>query len=567
MPLVLKRSHLGDLQDPTRHLVDRLAGEGVIARLWNRDHTVWKPDPAEIASRLGWLDCPATMPASLGEIDALVESVRRAGLTHALLLGMGGSSLAPEVFRAVFGAAPGYPDLAVLDSTEPGAVLAVAERLDPRKTLYIPATKSGGTVETISLLKYFYNRAREALGDAVGDHFVAITDPGSGLAEMAAALGFRHTFLNDPDIGGRYSALSMFGLVPARLLGLDVDRLLQRARAAAARCAVERDNPAAELGALMGAAAATGRDKLTLLLSPGLAALGAWVEQLIAESTGKEGRGILPVDGEPVGAPELYGTDRLFVHVCLAGDRSLDAAVAALAAAGHPVARIEMGDLYDLGGEFLQWEISTAVAGAALAINPFDQPNVEAAKVLARSMTEAYRRDGALPAPAPALTDGALAVYGQIDATTLEGALRQFLSVPGHVPAPYVAIQAYVCPAPETDAALTALRVTLRDRLHLATTVGYGPRFLHSTGQLHKGDGGHGLFLQLAAGALRDAAIPDRAGQPQSSMSFGVLVSAQALGDSQALEQAGRRVLRVHLGADVTAGLQRLSAAVAAALT
>lgn len=568
MPLHIDLSALSDLEKPTHALLARMAADGAVTRLWKRDHALWKPDPEEIADRLGWLDSAATMPASFGELEAVAEDVRAAGYTHALLLGMGGSSLAPEVFRKVFGVADGYLDLAVLDSTNPEAVLACAERLDPRHTLYIPATKSGGTVETLSFLKYFYRRAAAALGAGASEHFAAITDPGSGLADLAAELGFRHTFLNDPDIGGRYSALSMFGLVPARLVGVDVDLLLQRARAAAAECTVVADNPAAELGAVMSAAFATGRDKITLIMSPAISPFGAWVEQLVAESTGKEGKGVLPVDGEPVGAPEAYGPDRIFAYLRLQGDDDLDAPVAALAAAGHPVARLDLEDLYDLGGQFLLWEIATALAGYALGINPFDQPDVEAAKALARSMTEAYLRNGGLPAAEPALTEWGVSVFGKTGAATLAGALRGLLSTAaGHTPRPYVAVQAYLRPSADVDAALARLRLALRDRLHLATTVGYGPRFLHSTGQLHKGDGGHGLFLQLTADSDRDTDIPDGAAGDASSMTFGVLVAAQAQGDGQALLEAGRRVLRLHLGSDVSGGLQRLQEAVAAALT
>jgi len=567
MPLHLDLSALSALEKPTRALLDRMAADGAVQRLWSRDHSLWKPGPEEIANRLGWLDSAATMPAALPELEEVSQAARRAGYTHGLLLGMGGSSLAPEVFREVFGVANGHLDLAVLDSTSPAAVLACAEALDPRYTLYIPATKSGGTVETLSFLKYLYRRAAAELGAAAGEHFVAITDPGSGLADMAAQLGFRHIFLNDPDIGGRYSALSMFGLVPARLGGVDVDRLLQRARAAAAECAVEAHNPAAELGAVMAAGAAAGRDKVTLVISPAIAPFGAWVEQLIAESTGKEGKGILPVDGEPVGSPAAYGPDRLFVYLRLRGDGDLDGPVASLAAAGNPVVRLELEDLYDLGGQFLLWEIATALAGYALRINPFDQPDVEAAKILARSMTEAYLRDGALRTAEPIFVEGGISVFGDTTATTLADALRGLLAVAADpTPRPYVSVQAYLQPTTHTDAALASLRLALRDRLLLAATVGYGPRFLHSTGQLHKGDAGYGLFLQLTADSHRDVDIPDSATGDASSMTFGVLVAAQAQGDGQALVEAGRRTLRLHLGHDVAGGLAHIQEALTAAL-
>ena len=577
MPLQVDLTDLNELAGPARALLDHMLEDRVVARLWGRDHTLWRPDPDEILNRLGWLDSAATMPASLPEIAAVTEAVRQAGLSQALLLGMGGSSLAPEVFRKVFGVGDGFLDLTVLDSTHPTAVLAAAESLDPRQTLYIPATKSGGTVETLSFLKFFYRRAVERLGDAAGSHFAAITDPGSGLADLAGELDFRHIFLNDPDIGGRYSALSMFGLVPASLVGVDVDRLLQRARAAAAECSVESGNPASELAAVMAAGARAGRDKITLIATRSLAPFGAWVEQLIAESTGKDGSGILPVDGEAAAGPQAYGPDRIFAYLRLEGDESRDEEVASLAGAGHPVVRLDLQDVYDLGGQFLLWEIATALAGHALDIHPFDQPDVEAAKVLARSMTEAYLRDGALPESAPSLVEGDLSVYGyrhsggpdsgETAPATLADTLRRALDLPlSATPRPYVAIHAYLAPSAVLDQALEALRLALRDHLQVAVTVGYGPRFLHSTGQLHKGDAGNGLFLQLTATPPRDADIPDRATGDASTMTFGVLVAAQAQGDGQALAEAGRRVLRLHLGSDVAGGLERIRQALAAVL-
>jgi glucose-6-phosphate isomerase len=497
-----------------------------------------------------------------------VDAVRESGYTHALLLGMGGSSMAPEVFRRAFGVSRGgsqtrpYLDLAVLDSTDPGAVLEYAERLDPSRTLFIVSTKSGGTVETFSFFKYFYDRVAEAVGaEGAGAHFIAITDPGSALEETAGKYGFRATFLNDPNIGGRYSALSHFGLVPAALVGVDVAKLLDRASTMAhncdgCNCPVEGDNRGAWLGAVMGELAAAGRDKLTLLATPSLAAFGPWVEQLIAESTGKEGTGILPVAGEPPGQPEAYGDDRLFVSMSLR-EETEDAAVEDLVRAGQPVVRIELEDPYDLGGEFFRWEMATAIAGRRLGINPFDQPSVEAAKALARQMVQEYREEGELPALAPTVREGEITVYSSSAAGSVESALEDFLAQSR--PGDYVALQAYVQPSEETTSALELLRLRLRDRLRLATTVGYGPRFLHSTGQLHKGDAGNGLFFQFTADDERDAPIPDEAGTPGSSLTFGVLEEAQSLGDRQALLDAGRRVIRFHLGRDVDGGLRRLA--------
>ncbi len=590
-----RSARLGTYQANVDAALAEMAENQVIHRIWAHDHTVWKPEPTEITNRLGWLHTAEVMGENLYRLEDLVEAVRADGYTHALLLGMGGSSLAPEVFRKTFGVKEGYLDLAVLDSTDPGAVLAHADRLDgltglakvPAHTLFIVATKSGTTVETLSFFKFFYNRLADALGaDRAGEHFIAITDPGSKLADLADRYGFRATFLNDPNIGGRYSALSYFGLVPAALVGVDVPRLLDRALAMACGsepCVAVGDNLGAWLGAILGELAKAGRDKVTFVTSPQIASFGDWVEQLIAESTGKEGRGILPVVGEPLGPPEVYGDDRLFVHLRLdgstglttggstglttggstglttggsaglttggsaglttGGDDTHDAAIQALEDADHPMVRLNLHDPYDLGGQFFLWEMVTAVASHRLGINPFDQPNVEAAKVLARQLVAEYTEKGTLPSGESA----------PLTAEALNGFLAQ--AQPGD----YVALQAYLQPTAETDSALQSLRIRLRDRLRLATTVGYGPRFLHSTGQLHKGDAGCGLFIQLTADDWRDAPIPDEAGLPESSITFGVLKAAQALGDGQALLDAGRRVIRFHLGDDTVGGLKKLA--------
>jgi glucose-6-phosphate isomerase len=481
----------------------------------------------------------------------LVDSVRGDGITDVLLLGMGGSSLAPEVFSHVFGGqGDGMPALAVLDSTVPGAVLAQAERLDPARTLFIVATKSGGTVETLSFFKYFYNWTADALGsEQAGEHFVAITDPGSKLEALASRFQFRATFLNDSNIGGRYSALSYFGLVPAALVGVDIEKLLGRALEMADNCR-SSSNDGAWLGAVLGELARAARDKVTLIASPQLANFGDWVEQLVAESTGKEGKGILPVVGEPLGPPEVYGDDRLFVYLQLDGDHTHEEAVQTLRDVGQPVIHLRLRDLYDLGDQFFLWEMATAVAGSRLGINPFDQPNVEAAKVLARDAIAVYTETGELPqGPPAALTPQALA---------------DFLSQANV--GDYISLQAYVQPTTETDAVLLSLRSRLRDQLRLATTVGYGPRFLHSTGQLHKGDAGNGLFIQLTADEEHVVPIPDEAGSPESSMSFGVLMMAQALGDEQALLESGRRVIRFHLRLDREGALWLLTKDVVEAL-
>ncbi len=535
-------TELGPYKTAVDQTLVSLQQNHIIERIWQQDHTVWRPDPAEITNRLGWLHLPETMQPTLAPINAFVDAVRGDGFTHVLLLGMGGSSLAPELFAKTFGGEDGL-QLAIIDTTDPDTVLTYTHQFPLDKTLFIVATKSGGTVETISAFKYFYNLVARLpeVKDAgqhkeAGRQFVAITDPGSGLQNMAERFGFRATFLNDPNIGGRYSVLSHFGLVPAALVGVDIAQLLARAAETA------RAPQAAKLGAIMAELAKAGRDKLTLVTSPQLASFGDWVEQLIAESTGKEEKGILPVVGEPLGGPEVYGNDRFFVYLHLPQNTETLPQVRALEKAGHPVVDIKLHDIYDLGGQFMLWEMATAVAGHILNIQPFDQPNVEAAKVLAREMVAAYQESGQLP-------------QGQSVAVTAAN-LHNFLAQIH--PGDYVSLQAYVPPTPETDAALQALRTLIRDRYKVATTVGYGPRFLHSTGQLHKGDAGHGLFVQFTSDPMTDIPIPDEAGQLGSSMTFGVLKMAQALGDGQALVEANRRFIRFHLEQNVVEGLRRL---------
>lgn len=566
---------LGALAERVDAAGDALDRDNVVTRVWVRDHTVWRPKPREIVDRLAWLDAPERMSGEVDRLRAFAAGVRADGYTHAVVLGMGGSSLAPEVFGKVFGAPPAHKGLwtrgglavTALDTTDPGAVLICAGTHAPASTLYVVSTKSGTTVETLSLFKFFYNRATEILGAGrVGRHFVAITDPGSRLAELAQAHRFRETFLADPNVGGRYSALTHFGLVPAALVGVDLNLLLGRALEAtrngrgAGRPGPDR-NRAACLGVTLAELARSGRDKVTFLTSPALASFADWAEQLLAESTGKDGTGLVPVVGEPVGHPAVYGTDRVFVYLRLGADQTHDAEADALEAAGHPVIRLHLGDLYDVGAQFFLWEFATAVAGWRLGVQPFDQPDVEAAKVLARSMVDAYRRDGRLPEPAPTLRQGDLQLYGDAPGRSVGEALRSFVA--GGRPGAYVALQAYLKPCPGHDEGLRALQTRIRDATHLPTTVGYGPRFLHSTGQMHKGDAGRGLFVQLTCDDAQDAPIPDEVGSPVSSMTFGVLKRAQALGDGQALAERGRSVLRIHLGSAVTAGLRRLAEAFA----
>jgi hypothetical protein len=447
--------------------------------------------------------------------------------------------------------------------------LGYAEKLDPEHSLFLVSSKSGTTVETLSLFRFFYNWTASALGAGeAGAHFVAITDPGSPLADLAEKLGFRDIFLNDPDMGGRYSALSYVGLVPAALVGADISRLLGRARRMSQSCGPDvevEDNPAAQLGAVLGELAKAGRDKATVISSPGVASLGDWVEQLVAESTGKQGTGILPVVREPVAAKRKYGPDRLFVYHQLEEDAPTEAALEALREGGHPVIHLHLGDRYDVGALFFLWEMAVAIAGHRLGIHPFNQPNVERAKARAREIVYTYQVTGTLASETPRLSLPGITIYGDAQGRTLEEVLEVFLGQDtSGAPSPhskqsYIALQAFVPPTPETTAALQELRLGLRDRTGLATTFGYGPRFLHSTGQLHKGDTGQGLFIQLTADHPQDVAIPDKAGRPTSSLTFGTLIRAQALGDGQALWDAGRRVIRFHLEQQVVAGIERLT--------
>jgi len=525
--------------------INDLLKETIIPRIWSQDHTVWNPEPSEISNRLGWLGSATTMRDNVAQMNEFARSLRDEGYNHVVLLGMGGSSLAPEVLSHVFGYDHNGLSLEIVDTTDADAIRTLAERLDPAHTLFIVSTKSGGTVETLSAFKLFYNWVASSLDtNEAGSAFVAITDPGSSLEKLAHLYNFRAIFQNDPNIGGRYSVLSYFGLLPATLIGLDVSLLLERAeiKMGLTRLATAQ-NPALRLGAALGVLAKAGQDKLTLLVSPGLANFGDWIEQLVAESTGKNGQGILPVVGEPAGAVADYGQDRVFVYLQLAGDNSYTQLITDLAQANHPTLTLHLNDRYDLGGQFFLWEMATAVAGHILGIHPFDQPNVESAKVQARKMVEAYQATGQLPED----------VVSEPDAAALQTFIAQ--AQPGD----YFSVQAYVPPTPQMDNALEALRLSLRGRTQCATTVGYGPRFLHSTGQLHKGDRGNGLFIQFINDASQDVPIPDTAGQAGSSMTFGVLKLAQALGDAAALRAENRRLIRFHLTGDLAEQVRSLA--------
>ncbi len=560
-PLV---AELGELQAGAEAALDELEAEHVLPRIWARDHTVWQPEPTEIANRLGWLRAARTMQAQCHRLDALAAAFRADGYGRVVLLGMGGSSLAPEMFARVFGSQEGHPELCLLDTTVPGTIHDLAEQLDLRHTAFIVSSKSGTTQETLSLFKYFYRRTVNALGEwRAGEHFLVVTDPGTPLAALAERLHLRGALLNDPNLGGRYSALSYFGLAPAAVIGVDIRLLLDRAMQAASatdRTVAATENPAARLGAILAQAAQAGKDKLTLLAPSGLESFGDWVEQLIAESTGKQGTGIVPVVGEAPTAAEVYADDRLFVQLQLGEEAGSHAD---LLAAGHPLVRLQLRDRYDLGGQLFVWEMATAVAGRGLGINPFDQPNVEAAKALARQVVE-VRQSAQPPSdePAAAAEDGLALYTGSPDqppgSASIESLLSDFLD--GAQPGGYLALQAYLQPTPAVRSALDGLRRELRDRTRLATTLGYGPRYLHSTGQLHKGDAGKGLFLQFTADDPLDLEIPDDPESHASSLTFGAVKAAQAQGDRLALLQAGRQVLRADLGVDPEAGLERLRA-------
>ncbi len=549
--------------------LDSLNRAQFVRRMWAKDATLWKQDPADAAASrtwIGWLDIAEKMAEQLPVLNALKQEVRERGMKYAVLLGMGGSSLAPEVLRRTFGVVRGQPDLIVLDSTDPATLLGVERHIDLDKTMFIVASKSGTTTETLSHFKYFYEKVTARRGTEGGDQFIAITDPGSYLDKLASEKDFCHCFRNATDIGGRYSALSYFGLVPAAMIGVDVALLLQRAERVlhSSHTAVSiEENWPVRLGAIMGTLAKHGHDKVTFITSPRIAAFGYWVEQLIAESTGKEGRGILPDEGEPLGAPAVYGKDRLFVYLRLENgvDTEQDLAVEQLEQAGHPVVRIRLDDAYDLGGQFLAWEIATATAGWLIDINPFDQPNVQESKDNTRSLLAEWEQTGALPLPLPLVEQHGIALSAagstlqalqNVGVKSLEMALKTFegLAKPGD----YFALLAYIQRTEAHDRLLQAIRVHLRDTLKVAVTVGYGPRFLHSTGQLHKGGGANGLFIQITADDHEDAPIPGE------RYTFSILKAAQALGDLQSLQSRDRRAIRLHLK-QVDSGLKALSRA------
>ena len=582
-PWRLRPSLPKDLADQVDAAIDEWRATGKVARVWAHDATVWTGKDEDAS--LGWLGVALDQAAHAHRFEDLVDAVRHAAFTDAVVLGMGGSSLCPDVLAATFSSRPGFPALHVLDSTDPQQVKAMEERVDLATTLFFVSSKSGTTLEPNIFAAYFHEAMTKVVGEELaGSHFVAITDPGSPLEDLARRQGYRAVFNGVPSIGGRYSALSNFGMVPGAACGVDVGRLFESAETMAHACAPSvpnGDNPGLVLGAVIGTAVNAGRDKVTLVTSPGLAHLGSWLEQLLAESTGKGGRGVIPVDREPLGAPEAYGTDRLFAYVALSSDDDAeqDAKVSVLEKAGQPVVRIELSDPSELGREFFRWEFATAVAGSLIGIDPFDQPDVEEAKVLARELTDAYDQTGTLGDEEPFLEEDGLALYAdatnQAELARLAGAglagadpvgegagLSAYLGA--HLAragaGDYVALLAYVAMTPAHEAILTEMRTLIRDARHVATCVGFGPRFQHSTGQAYKGGPNTGVFLQITCADTVTLAVPGH------RYSFGVVKEAEARSDLEVLAKRGRRALRVHLGSDVRAGLEQVRAALTEAL-
>jgi transaldolase/glucose-6-phosphate isomerase len=563
-------SLLPDLSQTVSDTLDQWSAENKVDQLWGGDASLWTGE--DESKWLGWLTLVDEQQKTLRRFTNFAAEVRDAGFTHAMVLGMGGSSLCPEVLRKSFGTFAGFPELHVLDSTDPAQVKTFENQIDLARTLFFVSSKSGSTLEPNIFKQYFFERVREVLGDAeAGSRFVAITDPGSKLREAAEHDRFRKIFLGVPSVGGRYSALSDFGMAPACAMGIDVSKFLERAAQMAAACRLPpKDNPGVILGTVLAVAHKRGRDKLTIIASPGISDLGAWLEQLLAESTGKNGKGIIPVDREKPGDVEYYGSDRFFAYLRLssAPDASQDRVVEELSAAGQPVVRIELADVYDLAQEFFRWEIATAVAGAVIGINPFNQPDVEASKVETRKLTEQYEQTGALPEEKPLLDDQGIKLYAdERNAVVIRNAVKE-ASLTNYLKAhldrlktnDYFAVLAYLEMNDAHEQIIQDLRHAVRDARGVATCVGFGPRFLHSTGQAYKGGPPSGLFLQITCDDAADLAVPGQ------RYTFGVVKAAQARGDFAVLAERGRRALRVHLGADVDGSLARLGAVINEAL-
>ena len=562
-----------DLDSAVKKNLNEWRAAGKVRRLWAKDATLWSGD--DEAKWLGWLGIADEQIADAAKLNNIAAEVKQGGFRDILLLGMGGSSLCPEVLTLTFGQIAGFPRLHVLDSTDPAQIKAIENQIDLAHTLFIVSSKSGSTLEPNIYKQYFFERVKQTVGaDEAGSRFIAITDPGSKMQQVAEGDHFRHIFFGVPSIGGRYSAISNFGMVPAAAMGLDTDKFLARTKEMVDACSAAapiEENPGVMLGLILGTAATLGRDKITLITSPGISDLGAWLEQLIAESTGKVGKGIIPVDREELGGPEVYGNDRIFAYIRLesAPDPTQDAKVASLEKSAQPVVRIAMTDKYALGSEFFRWEIATAVAGSVIGINAFNQPDVEASKVETRKLTSDYEKNGSLPSEKPLIEEGGIKIFTDdknaaalLKAAgsdrSLKNILRAHLSRLGG--GDYFAVLAYIPMNPEHEALLQALRHAVRDRKRVATCLGFGPRFLHSTGQAYKGGPNSGVFLQITCDEASDLAVP------QQKYTFGVVKAAQARGDFAVLAERNRRALRVHIGSDVKAGLRKLGDLVQQAL-
>ncbi len=558
-----------DLEKAVKQAQKKWDSTGNTQRLWKKDASLWTN--TDEAKWLGWLDIVDQELSNASKFKSLTAEVREDGFTHMLLLGMGGSSLCPEVFSLTFGKQAGSPELLVLDSTDPVYIRSLRARIDPARTLFCVSSKSGTTLEPNIYMQYFFDETKKAVGDRAGHHFIAITDPGSKLEGVAEKLGFRRLYHGVPSIGGRYSALSDFGLVPHAAMGLDTERLLRRAAAMVERCknSDAAQNPGVSLGLFLGTAAAQfKRDKVTLVCSHSIYDLGAWLEQLLAESTGKEGHGLIPVDREPLFPPEKYGNDRVFAYIRFSGDNDpdLESSITALEHAGEPVVRIVLSDLYDLGQAFFQWEIATAVAGSVLGINAFNQPDVEASKIVTRDLTSAFEQSGSLPSEEPIVDQDGIKLF--TDKANAEALLKRGNKLGAVIreqvdrlkPGDYFGLLAYLPMFPEYEAKLQEIRKQIVDNKQVATVLGFGPRFLHSTGQAYKGGPNSGVFLQITCDEAEDLPVP------QQKYTFGVVKAAQARGDFQVLTDRHRRALRVHLGTDLAKGLDRLSDLICAAV-
>ncbi len=530
---------------PTTRLLDALINDRTVSRIWERDISVWgaapgSPDARSIETRLGWLDVARTLAPELDRVVSLGEAVRAEGIRAVYLLGMGGSSLCAAVVRAVFGVAEGSPELFVFDTTDERTIAGAAARLEPRRTLFLVASKSGGTVEVASMERFFWQQMSGALGAGTGRHFVAITDPGTTLQRLAEARGYREVFVNPADIGGRFAALSLFGLVPAALIGAAARDMASGGHVMAEGCRQESHaNPGLELGALIGTAVKDGRDKLTVVLSPRLASLGLWIEQLVAESTGKRQTGALPVVDEPLGRPDEYGPDRAFVAIATEVDAPDAGKLDALEAAGHPVLRLTTR-IDGLGAEFFRWEFATAVAGAALGLNPFDEPNVSEAKEKTKALLASFAAHGRLPEPAPAAVDGSVAVFSaRYSGASPSAVIRS--AIDSIRPGDYVAFLSYLPAESDVESAIAEVRQAIRSRTHAASTFGVGPRYLHSTGQYHKGGPNTLVAFVVTADDETSTEIPE------AGYTFSVLKRAQALGDVETLDAHDRRTVRIHI--------------------